>query len=126
MGQPLHEGSEERHQAHYARVTGIEMVATLWRPSVRRPPTPSQADWSRRTWHAYQASLRLFSMSGVWPISRISRHPRSPGYSGVPNEPCPPPAGISEEQEARVRLLLEKQGWTILRVNGELKLVRTI
>jgi hypothetical protein len=103
------------------------MVATLWQPSVRRPLTPDQAAHSTRSWHAYQASLRLFSLSGVWPISRVSRHPRSPGYSDVPNEPCLPPDGVTDAQIERAKTLLALQGWTIVKgADGTLKLVRTI
>ena len=83
-------------------------------------------EWHRRSWRAYWGCLVLFSMCGRWPISRVAR-PNVRGYEGCPSEPPAPPDGLSDERIERVRRMLERQNWTLVRNHdGRLVPCRTI
>ena len=80
------------------------------------PPSPGEE---------YRRRLLLWSMSGFWPVSRVQR-PNARGYAGCPKEPPPLPEGLSEVEIERIRALLERRGWTLVKAAGRWTPVPTI
>jgi hypothetical protein len=90
------------------------MVATVWPRRTDPPPmTPAVAEHSARSWRSYHGCLVIYAASGYWPISRVQRDDKR-GMTGCPTEPAAPPANLSDERLARVRRLLERQGYTLI------------